>query len=155
TSPDPYNGRLFGPDTAPWAWPRLKTLSTITRCCSRRVHVAARTLPRVESAKPVWCTSETWEQDTNPDERQKLYLQGYRDGPGVRAQGPLRDGRPRYHGYPQPVHCARAVYLRSGLRVDGQLRKQDHVHRRRQGRPHVPRLSGRAARREEFLHRGG
>ena len=62
-------------------------------------------------------------------------------GQGVRTQVPCRHHRSRRGGHPQPVHGAGALHLRPRLRLHGQLREQDHLHRRRRGHPDVPRLS--------------
>ena len=57
-------------------------------------------------------------------------------------QGQHRPGRDRH---PQALRPDRQVHLRPGLPVDGVVRFRDHLHRRRQGRAALPRLSDRAA----------
>ena len=45
------------------------------------------------------------------------------------------------------------LHLRPGLYLDGELRVEDHLHRRRQGRPALSRLPDRAARRKREFYR--
>ncbi len=70
------------------------------------------------------------------------------------------------HGRHHPRHwtCGRSrrgeddfglMHLRPGVHEHGGVPQQDHLHRRRQGHPDVPRLPDRAAGREQHLSRDG
>ena len=65
-------------------------------------------------------------------------------------KGTLGPGRDRH---PQAVRPDRQVHVRPGLHVDGGVQLGDHLHRRRQGRAAVPRLSDRQTSRDnaDFL----
>ena len=65
-------------------------------------------------------------------------------------QGHRRAGRDRH---PDALRQDRQVHLRPGLHVDRRVQLDDHVHRRRQGRAPVSRLSDRGARGEVRLPR--
>ena len=64
------------------------------------------------------------------------------------AELPDPDGHDRAgrHRHPHAVRQDRQVHLRPRLHVDGGVQLGDHLHRRRQGRAPVPRLSDRGAR---------
>ena len=64
--------------------------------------------------------------------------------------GDDRAGRDRH---PDALRQDRQVHLRPGLHVDRRVQLDDHLHRRRQGRAPLPRLSDRGARGEVRLPR--
>ena len=66
-------------------------------------------------------------------------------------KGSVGPGRGRH---PQALRRDRRLHLRPRLHLHGLLRKPDHLHRRRQGHPALPRLSDRPAGRELQLPRG-
>ena len=63
--------------------------------------------------------------------------------------GHRRTGR---HRHPHAVRQDRQVHLRPGIHVDGSVQLGDHLHRRRQGRAPLSRLSDRGARVKLRLH---
>ena len=76
------------------------------------------------------------------DRREKLRV------PGLRGHD--RAGR---HRHLEALRAGRRLHLRPGLHLDGKLRVQDHLYRRRRRHPALSRLSDRAARRERRLPR--
>ena len=71
---------------------------------------------------------------------------------GRHVPDPEGHGRTRRHRHPDAVRQDRQVHLRPGLPVDRLVQFDDHLHRRRQGRAPLPRLSDRGARGEVRLH---
>ncbi len=67
---------------------------------------------------------------------------------------PEGDDRPRRHRHPDALREDGKVHLRPGIHVDRRVQFDDHLHRRRQGRASVSRLSDRGARGEVRLPRG-
>ena len=65
-----------------------------------------------------------------------------------------RDGRAGRHRHPRALRDDRRLHLRPRLHLDRKLRAQDHLHRRRRGRPAASRLSDRPAGRARRLPRG-
>ena len=59
--------------------------------------------------------------------------------------------RPRRHRHLQALQPGRHLHLRSRLHLDGELRVQDHLYRRRRRDPALSRLSDRATRRARRL----
>ena len=79
----------------------------------------------------------------------------FSDGsPARHLPDPAGDDRPGRHRHPHAVRQDRQVHLRPGLHVDRVVQLDDHLHRRRQGRAPLPRLSDRGARGEVRLPRG-
>ena len=71
------------------------------------------------------------------------------DVPGLRGHD-----RPGRRSTSRKLYGAgRHLHLRPGLHLDGELRVQDHLYRRRRGHPALSRLSDRAARRARRLPR--
>ena len=71
-----------------------------------------------------------------------------------RVPGAFRQHGPRRGGHPHALRQVRDVHLRPGVPVDRELQLGDHLHRRRQGNPPLPRLPHRAARAALRLPRG-
>ena len=86
------------------------------------------------------------------------HAEHYRQPHREDLRGPDRGGRhPRHR--PQENHHRRRrpgpVHLRPGVHEHRRLQEQDHLHRRRQGHPDVPRIPDRAAGRVQHLPRDG